>query len=165
MVDAPASQPVAAELAYAAIWRIWPDNVHWYQAVMAAGDLLAGVLLFFLLRELGRSELTVLIYLWSPLVIFETAHSAHVDGLVLPLIVGAWLARVRSRDGLTGFGTEFVRLTPIPAVIGTPMYLVHLVTVFCLLIFLPYTKFAPAVYRLLAMTHARSRGRALPEPQ
>jgi len=94
--------PAGAELAYAAIWRIWPDNVHWYQAVMAAGDLLAGILLFFLLRELGRSELAVLIYLWSPLVIFETAHSAHVDGLVLPLIVGAWLARARGRDGLTG---------------------------------------------------------------
>jgi alpha-1,6-mannosyltransferase len=94
--------PAGAELAYAAIWRIWPDNVHWYQVVMAAGDLLAGVLLFFLLHQLGRSELAVLIYLWSPLVIFETAHSAHVDGLVLPLIVGAWLARVRGRDGLTG---------------------------------------------------------------
>lgn len=94
--------PAGAELAYAAIWRILPDNVHWYQAVMAAGDLMAGILLFFLLRELGRSGLAVLIYLWSPLVIFETAHSAHVDGLVLPLIVGAWLARVRGRDGLTG---------------------------------------------------------------
>jgi uncharacterized membrane protein len=44
----------------------------------------------------------VLIYLWSPLVIFETAHSAHVDGLVLPLLVSAWLARVKGRHGLTG---------------------------------------------------------------
>ncbi len=69
---------------------------------MAAGDLLAGVLLLFLLRDLGRSQLAVLIYLWSPLVIFETAHSAHVDGLVLPFLVGAWLAHARKRDGMTG---------------------------------------------------------------
>ena len=94
--------PAGAELAFAAIWRIWPDNVHWVQAVMAAGDLLAGVLLLILLRNLGRPGLAVLIYLWSPLLIFETSHSAHVDGLVLPLVVAAWLARVRSRDGLTG---------------------------------------------------------------
>lgn len=94
--------PAGAELAYAAIWRIWPDNVHWYQAVMTAGDLLAGVLLLFLLRDLGRSQLAVLIYLWSPLVIFESAHSAHIDGLVLPFLVGAWLAHTRKRDGLTG---------------------------------------------------------------
>jgi hypothetical protein len=95
--------PAGAELAFAAIWRLWPDNVHWYQAVMAAGDLLAGLLLVPLLRALGRSPRTALIYLWSPLLIFETAHSAHIDGLVLPFLVGAWLARLKGRDALTGF--------------------------------------------------------------
>jgi len=64
--------------------------------------LLAGILLVGLLRDLGRSSLRVLIYLWSPLLAFETAHAAHVDGLVLPFLVGAWWARVRERDGLTG---------------------------------------------------------------
>jgi hypothetical protein len=94
--------PAGAELAYAAIWRLWPDSVRWYQAVMAAGGVLAGVLLVGLLLALGRSPLAVLIYLWSPLVIFETAHSAHVDGLVLPFLVGAWLAHVHRREALTG---------------------------------------------------------------
>lgn len=94
--------PAGAELAYAALWRIWPDNIHWFQTVMAAGDLLAGTVLVALLRALRQNPLTVLIYLWSPLVIVETAHSAHVDGLVLPLLVGAWLSRVKGRDGLTG---------------------------------------------------------------
>jgi uncharacterized membrane protein len=42
------------------------------------------------------------IYLWSPLLTFETAHAAHVDGLLLPLLVGAWWARVRERDGIAG---------------------------------------------------------------
>jgi hypothetical protein len=43
-----------------------------------------------------------LILLWSPLLTFELAHSAHLDGLVLPLLVGAWWARARERDGLSG---------------------------------------------------------------
>ncbi len=94
--------PAGAELAYAAIWRIVPDDVRWFQIVMAGGDLLAGVLLLFLLRALHRPERLVLIYLWSPLVIFETAHAAHIDGLVVPLLVGAWLARVKGRDGWVG---------------------------------------------------------------
>lgn len=94
--------PAGAELAYAAIWRVWPDNIHWFQTVMAGGDLLAGALLVALLHALRQNPLTALIYLWSPLVIVEMAHSAHVDGLVLPLLVGAWLARVKGRDGLTG---------------------------------------------------------------
>ncbi|MEP6895200.1 MAG: glycosyltransferase family 87 protein [Chloroflexota bacterium] len=94
--------PPAAEAAYAVLWRIVPDNIHWFQAAMAIGGLLAGYLLVRLLRDLGRSPARVLIYLWSPLLAFETAHSAHIDGLVLPFLVGAWWARVRERDGLVG---------------------------------------------------------------
>ncbi len=95
--------PPAAEALYGLLWRIWPDNVHWFQAVSAGGGLLAGALLGGLLRDLKRAPARVLIYLWSPLLAFETAHAAHVDGLVLPLVVGAWWARARERDGLTGF--------------------------------------------------------------
>ena len=95
--------PPAAEATYAILWRIWPDNIHWFQGAMAAGGLIAGILLVGLLRDLGRPTVRVLIYLWSPLLTFETAHSAHIDGLMLPLLVGAWWARVRERDGWAGF--------------------------------------------------------------
>jgi membrane associated rhomboid family serine protease len=60
---------------------------------MAAGGLLAGILLMGLLRDLGYSPARALIFLWSPLLVFETAHAAHVDGLVLPFLVGAPLSR------------------------------------------------------------------------
>ena len=52
--------------------------------------------------RLGLPPARGLIFLWSPLLIFETAHAAHVDGLLLPLLIGAWWARARERDGLTG---------------------------------------------------------------
>jgi len=95
--------PPAAEAAYFLLWRIWPDNVHWFQAAMAMGGLLAGIFLIGLLRDLGRSPARALIFLWSPLLIFETAHAAHIDGLVLPLLIGTWWARAREKDALTGF--------------------------------------------------------------
>ncbi|MEW5988093.1 MAG: glycosyltransferase 87 family protein, partial [Chloroflexota bacterium] len=94
--------PPAAELAFAALWRIVPDSVRWFQVVMALAGLAAGGLLLGLLRALGRSPARLVLYLWSPLLAFETAHAAHVDGLVLPFLVGAWWARVRERDGLVG---------------------------------------------------------------
>jgi hypothetical protein len=94
--------PPGAEETFALLWRIWPDSVRWFQIVMAGGGLLAGLLLVGLLRDLGRPTARVLIYLWSPLLIFETAHSAHLDGLMLPLLVGAWWARQRRRDALCG---------------------------------------------------------------
>jgi alpha-1,6-mannosyltransferase len=94
--------PPGAELVFAALWRVWPDSVRWFQIAMTVGDLVAGVLLVRLLRALGQPPQRVLIYLWSPLVVFEVAHSAHVDGLILPFLVGAWLMRVKGRDGWAG---------------------------------------------------------------
>lgn len=108
-IDTVTLYPAAAELAFATIWRIVPDNIRWFQIVMAAGDLLAGTLLVFLLAAMNKPRELALVYLWSPLVIFETAHSAHIDALILPILVGAWLARVKGRPGwvgaLLGFGT------------------------------------------------------------
>lgn len=95
--------PPAAEAVFFLLWKIVPDNIHWFQFAMAVGGLIAGVLLMGLLKELGYSPARALIFLWSPLLVFETAHAAHVDGLVLPFLVGAWWARVRVKDALTGF--------------------------------------------------------------
>jgi len=94
--------PPAAEAVYALLWRIVPDNYHWFQFVMSLGALSAGWLLTGLLRDLNLSPARAFIYIGSPLLAFEIAHSAHIDGLVLPLLVGAWWARVRERDGWVG---------------------------------------------------------------
>jgi hypothetical protein len=113
--------PPAAEMAFALLWRIWPDSVRWFQVAMATGGLVAGGLLVGLLRALGRPPARVLIYLWSPLLAFETAHAAHVDGLVLPLLVGAWWARTQERDGIVGIllglatATKFYPALLLPA--------------------------------------------------
>ena len=94
--------PAATQLAFAALWRIRPDSVRWFQIAMTGGTIVAGILLMVLAKALGRPAGRALIFLWSPAVVFETAHSAHVDGLVLIFIVVAWLARAKGRDGWTG---------------------------------------------------------------
>lgn len=94
--------PAAAELWYALLWRIVPDSVRGFQIAAALSDLAAGGVLVLLLRALQMPVQRVLIYLWSPLVIFETAHAAHVDAFLLPVLVGAWLMRVKARPAATG---------------------------------------------------------------
>ena len=59
---------------------------------------------------------------------------------------------------LTGFASEvlhYLRLEPHRHI----AYFVHLVFVFALLIYLPYSKFAHIVYRTVAMVHAEYSGR------
>lgn len=59
---------------------------------------------------------------------------------------------------LTGILTEVMRLIDIEA-IAFPVYFVHLVFVFCLLGYAPWSKIAHLVYRSVALLHAHHTGR------
>jgi hypothetical protein len=88
--------PPGAQMVFAATWRVFPDSVTGMKLVMIGATLTAGWLIVELLRALQQPPERVLIFLWSPLLLFEIAHSAHVDALYLPLIAGAFLLRMRA---------------------------------------------------------------------
>ncbi len=66
---------------------------------------------------------------------------------------------------LTGFGCQWLRLADLRA-LAYPMYVVHLLFIFFLLVYIPYSKFAHIVYRTLAMLHTSgSRRPSEPAPR
>jgi len=60
--------------------------------------------------------------------------------------------------GLTGMLSWLARLTGIP-MLAYINYFIHLVVVFFLLWYMPYSKFAHMIYRTLALVYAKSIGR------
>jgi len=69
--------------------------------------------------------------------------------------------------GVTGFAAEIFRFTIDPADAGIrtlawSIYFVHLVLVFQLLVYLPYSKLAHVLYRTVAMAYAEHTGRYRP---
>lgn len=63
--------------------------------------------------------------------------------------------------GSTGMGSWLIRVADIP-ILAYSVYLVHIVLVFFLLWYMPYSKFAHMLYRTLALVWAEQNGRILP---
>ncbi len=94
--------PPGAQLAYAAIWRVVGDSVVGFKAIFVIAELIGAWLLLKLMRVWHQPPERILIYLWSPLLIFEVAHAGHVDGLMLLFLCLAFYARVTDRFKLLG---------------------------------------------------------------
>jgi quinone-modifying oxidoreductase subunit QmoC len=78
-----------------------------------------------------------------------TGKSTNFDWTFVWILMGV---------GITGFITQFMRFAEVQAV-GFPVYFIHLVFVFFLLVYLPYSKFAHVLYRTVAMIYAEHTGR------
>jgi quinone-modifying oxidoreductase subunit QmoC len=73
----------------------------------------------------------------------RTGKSTYSDWLFLVILV---------LTALTGFAAESTRLAGLPAV-AYPTYFVHLVFIFFLLVYFPYSKFGHVAYRSAAMLY------------
>jgi quinone-modifying oxidoreductase subunit QmoC len=81
----------------------------------------------------------------------DTGKATYADWLFL------WVVLI---TGITGLLCEILRLGDAPGV-AYPMYFIHLVFVWFLFAYFPFSKFAHLAYRTTAMVYARSMGRQL----
>jgi len=87
----------AAQGFFAAVYRLCPESPLAFQIAAVLLDLLTGWLVIDVLRRLGLPRTRALIYLWNPLVVVEFAHGAHVDALMICLIMAVfWSLVVRA---------------------------------------------------------------------
>lgn len=100
---------------------IAPWSLEAWRAVCLAGEVATFGLLVLLLQSVGRAPVSVALYWWSPLAAKEMINSAHMEALLLPLVLGALVLAVKQRTlaavavlGL-GIGTKIwpVLLAPL----------------------------------------------------
>jgi hypothetical protein len=116
--------PPAAQAVFALAARIRPAL--WVQKLLfVLFDVATVLVLIPLLRLRGIDPLRSVIYAWNPLVIFETAHSGHVDAVgVFAMVLGLWLVlRARPAWGSVALALSF--LTKFVTVMLAPFYLVR----------------------------------------
>ena len=84
--------PGVAQAAFAVAHVIAPWKLDGLRAVFLAADLVGLWVLIALLGRLGQSPLVAGLYWLNPLVVFAIFGTAHVDGILVPLLLGSVLA-------------------------------------------------------------------------
>jgi quinone-modifying oxidoreductase subunit QmoC len=110
-----------------------PDPLKWL-ALLGTGLLLFGIYQIYLARQENAEK---------------AGYGTYYDWQLIYLIAAV---------GITGALSWFFRLLGSPT-LAYPTYFTHLVTIFCLFFYAPYTKIAHLVYRTTAMLYARMADR------
>jgi alpha-1,6-mannosyltransferase len=85
--------PPVAQGAFALAYALKPWSLTAWRLVLLACEMGTLALLLLLLRDAGRSELWAALYWWNPIAVKELINSAHMEGIVTPLVLGAiWLS-------------------------------------------------------------------------
>src|SRR5207249_2169620 len=85
----PTVYPPGAEAAFALVALVAPDSLPAWRAFLLAREGVAVWLLLTLLRQAGVTPAAVIVYAWSPLVVFEGVQAGHVDLAMIPLVLAA----------------------------------------------------------------------------
>ncbi len=89
--------PPVAQAAFALAHRIEPFSLTAWRALILCCDLAALALLVALLRAVGRGPLWASLYWWNPVVLKELFNSAHMEALLVPLVLAGLLLAARGR--------------------------------------------------------------------
>jgi quinone-modifying oxidoreductase subunit QmoC len=119
------------ESPYTLFWP--PDPLKWL-ALLGSGLLLFGIYRIYTARQENAEK---------------AGYGTYYDWQLIYLIAAV---------GITGILSWFFRLLGSPT-LAYPTYFLHLVSIFCLFFYAPYTKIAHLVYRTVAMLYARMADR------
>ena len=110
--------PPGAQLFFRAMAWLCPGKLVAMKGVLLLADAGSIALLLRLLKQLERSQSLVLLYAWHPLVAVELGISGHLDGLMIPFVLLAFLWRFTKRPWLAGLALGAATLIKLyPAIL------------------------------------------------
>jgi len=98
--DHPTVYPAGAQIFFFLAHGITGDSIYRLKAILVACDVLTLVLLLGILRASGLEAIRLLVYAWNPVVIYEIAHSGHLEALMILLVLLAFYLAARHRSTL-----------------------------------------------------------------
>jgi len=116
--------PPVAQVIFFAIARIAPMSVTAFKAAISSFDLLTVLLLMLVLARSGIDPARAIIFAWHPLVIFEGAHSGHIEAMYIAFLAFALLAWSSRKHAFTGVALALATLVKFYPALLLPVFLV-----------------------------------------
>jgi alpha-1,6-mannosyltransferase len=115
--------PPGAQLFFRLMAWLDPADLVAMKAMILLADALSIALLLLLLQRLGIHRDHVLLYAWHPLVVVELGISGHLDGLMIPLVLLAFLCMMQNRPWRVGASLAMATLIKLyPAILLPALY-------------------------------------------
>jgi hypothetical protein len=95
-----------------------------FKATMSSFDVITMILLMLVLARSGLDPARAIIFAWHPLVIFEGAHSGHVEAAFISFLALALVAWSRRKHALTGVALALATLIKFYPALLLPVFLV-----------------------------------------
>jgi alpha-1,6-mannosyltransferase len=116
--------PPVAQFVFFAVSLVRPMSVTAFKATMASFDVIAMLLLMLVLARSGVDPARAIIFAWHPLLIFEGAHSGHVEAVFIAFLALALLGWSRRNDALTGVALALATLVKFYPLLLLPAFLI-----------------------------------------
>ena len=110
--------PPAAQWLFALAAALVPWSIVGWRMLLLSFEVATVAILVRLLRPLGVPPTAVILYAWSPLVVFEGVQAGHVEAVMIPFVLLALLLRQTGRSVLAGAALGVATLMKLyPAVL------------------------------------------------
>lgn len=98
----PTPYPPGAQMLFLGAYTLSRSSLTAFKSLLATFDLLAIVAVMVVLFRVGQSPTQALLFAWHPLLIYEGAHSGHIESAFILFLVLALLAWHYKAPTLTG---------------------------------------------------------------
>lgn len=116
--------PPAAQAIFLITYLVSPSDVTAFKAVMSLFDMLAILAIMLALARMKLDPARAIIFAWHPLVIWEGAHSGHIESACMALLALALFARVSEKHALTGCLLALATLTKLYPALLIPAFMI-----------------------------------------
>jgi alpha-1,6-mannosyltransferase len=102
--------PPGAQVIFFAAYQIHSSSVTAFKVLLSFFDLLAIVALMIVLARNGLNPAQAILFAWHPLLIYEGAHTGHIESAFIVFLVLAMLAQSYKKPALTGIALAMATL-------------------------------------------------------